>query len=138
MTDPVTKLEIQRAVLLQKLAATGDMRRGSITEVYRSCGKPTCACAGPGHPGHGPYYAFTVKVDGKTKTLQLRPGPMLTKLELEVDAFRDFRSTCDRLFDVNESICDARPLEAASEDEKKRRRSVPSSKLRSPKRSRRS
>jgi len=74
MSDPLVKLQADRDALLQSLAATGDMRRGSITEVFRSCGKSTCACASADHPGHGPYYAFTTKVDGKTKTLQLRPG----------------------------------------------------------------
>ena len=136
MHDSLSKLEAERAALLQKLTAAGDMRRGSITEVYRSCGKPTCACAASDHPGHGPYYAFTVKVDGKTKTLQMRPGPLLTKIEREVETYRGFRATCDRLFDVNDTICDARPLEPQAAEEKKLLR--PCSKPRSPKRSRRS
>ena len=66
MSDPIAKLEAERSTLLQKLATTGDMRRGSITECYRCCGKATCACAVVDHPGHGPYYAFTTKVNGKT------------------------------------------------------------------------
>ena len=86
MPDPTSKLETERSALLQKLAATSDMRRGSITECFRRCGKPSCACVAADHPGHGPYYAFTTKVDGKTKTLQLRPGPLLTKVEREVAA----------------------------------------------------
>jgi hypothetical protein len=73
MPDPASKLETERSALLQKLAATGDMRRGSITECFRRCGKPFCACVAPDRPGHGPHYSFATKVDGKTKTLQLRP-----------------------------------------------------------------
>jgi hypothetical protein len=126
MSELLTKLQAEREGLLQTLAASGDMRRGSITEVYRSCGKPTCACAAAEHPGHGPYYAFTTKVDGKTKTLQLRPGPLLTKIEREVQTYKTFRATCDRLLAVNESICDARPIEG--EEVKKKRRSPPRSK----------
>ena len=122
MADPMSKFKAERSVLLNKLATTGDMRRGSITECYRSCGKPTCACAAPDHPGHGPYYAFTRKVKGKTKTLQLRPGPRLTKIEREVESYRGFRATCNRLLDVNEFICDA--VEPTAE---KKRRSVQSS-----------
>lgn len=80
------------------------MRRGSITECYRCCGKVTCACAGAAHPGHGPYDAFTPKVDGKTKTLQLRAGPFLTKIAREVQTHREFRATCDHLIEVNEVI----------------------------------
>ncbi len=133
MTDSTSKLEAERSELLNKLATTDDMRRGSITECYRRCGKPTCACAAPDHPGHGPYYAFTRKVKGKTKTVQLRPGPLLTKIEREVETYRGFRATCKRLLDVNESICDARPVEPG--EEKKRRRSKRSSKAKSSQRS---
>jgi hypothetical protein len=137
MSDSLPKLENERSVLLEKLTATGDMRRGSINEVYRSCGKSMCACAtDPDHPGHGPYYAFTRKVDGKTKTLQLRPGPVLTKIEREVEAYRAFRDTCDRLIGINEAICDARPMDAAGQE--KKRRSPPPSKRRSSPRSTRS
>ncbi len=116
MPDPTSKLEMERSTLLQKLAATGDMRRGSITECYRRCGKASCACAAADHPGHGPYYAFTTKVRGKTKTLQLRPGPLLTKMEREVVTYRDFRATCDKLLNVNEAICDARPVETNGQE----------------------
>lgn len=126
MSDPVSKLEFDRAALLQALAATGDMRRGSITEVYRSCGKSACACAAADHPGHGPYYAFTKKVEGKTRTLQLRPGPLLEKIEREVTAYRVFRETCERLVLVNEALCDRRPVEPARAPEKKRRSASPS------------
>ena len=135
MTNRTSKLEAERSALLNKLATTGDMRRGSITECYRRCGKPTCACGAPDHPGHGPYYAFTMKVKGKTKTLQLRPGPLLTKIEREVATYRGFRATCARLLDVNELICDARAVEPAEE---KKRRSVRSFKPRSSPRSKRS
>ena len=136
MSDPTVKLEADRVALLQTLASTGDMRRGSITEVYRSCGKPTCACAAADHPGHGPYYAFTTKVEGKTKTLQLRPGPALTKIEREVQTYRGFRATCERLLVVNEVLCDARPMGSVAME--KKRRSPPRSKGRSSPRSKRS
>jgi len=136
MANPTSKLEAERSAMLHDLATTGDMRRGSLTECYRNCGKPTCACAAPDHPGHGPYYAFTRKVNGKTKTQQLRPGPLLTKIDREVETYRAFRAACEQLFDINEVLCDARLVEAAGE--KKKRRSVPSSRPRSSARSKRS
>ncbi len=46
------EMEAERAGLYEQLAATGDFRRGSVSENYRRCGKPNCACAAPGHPGH--------------------------------------------------------------------------------------
>ena len=82
MAETLEELEQRRKALLGTLAATGDMRRGSITESYRPCGKSTCACAQAGHPGHGPFYAFTRKVGGRTQTIQLRPGPALNIAEI--------------------------------------------------------
>lgn len=120
MTHPLTTLQANRAALLQTLAATGTMRRGSISEVYRACGKPNCACAAADHPGHGPYYAFTRKVEGKTKTLQLRPGPRLSKIEREVETYRRFRDTCGRLIAVNEAMCEAQPVEDPAAEKKPR------------------
>jgi hypothetical protein len=131
MNDPISKLEAEREALLERLAATGDMRRGSITEVYRSCGKPTCRCAAADDPVHGPYFALTRTVNGKTKTLQMRHGPLLTKIEREVEMYRTFRETCDQLVTVNESLCDARPVNASDEEKKKEQRSARSSRRKS-------
>ena len=114
-------LQSRRQELLHRIGQIGDMRQGTITEVYRACGKPNCRCANPGDPGHGPYYAFTRKVAGKTKTLQLRAGPSLFRIEGEVEAYRQFRGLCTELVKVNEAICQARTLgdEAASDEVKK-------------------
>jgi hypothetical protein len=114
----MAELESQRSALLRELAQTGDMRRGSINEVYRRCGKDNCACAEPGHPGHGPFYAFTVKVEGKTKTLQLRPGPLLSKIEREVAEYKRFRATSERVIEVNEQLCNTRPDAAVAQEKK--------------------
>lgn len=138
MDKPISKLQAEREALLSSLGATGDMRRGSITEVYRSCGKPTCRCAAADDPGHGPYYAFTRKVDGKTKTIQMRQGPLLTKIEREVEMYQTFRVTCDRLVAINENICDARPIDGSEETKKKEQGSVLPSTKKSPSRSKRS
>jgi len=132
MADSIEQLEDKRAGLLKDLAHTGDMRRGSITETYRSCGKADCACTARAHPGHGPFYAFTRKVGGKTQSVQLRPGARLTKLEREVENYRQFRQTCQELVDVNETLCELRPVD--DEGEAAARRTL---KKKSPRRSRR-
>ena len=119
MPKDIEELESVRAGLLRELAEARDMRRGSITEAYRRCGKESCHCAGTSDPGHGPYYAYTRKVAGKTKTVQLRPGPRLAKLEREVSAGHAFRDTCAHLLDVSEALCDARPDSDVGKGEKK-------------------
>ena len=62
---------------------------------------------------HGPYYAFTTKVAGKTKTVQLRAGSRLRKFQREVDAYRRFKTLSQQLLELNEAICDKRSEEEA-------------------------
>jgi hypothetical protein len=109
MPDPIHALESQRDEILRQMSRLGDMRKGSITEAFRCCGKSACACSAPDHPGHGPYYAFTTKVEGKTKTVQLRAGSRLDKFQREVDAYKEFRVLSEKLLEVNQALCEARP-----------------------------
>jgi uncharacterized protein DUF6788 len=120
MADPIGALEAKREALLKEIARVGDIRRGSITETFRPCGKPNCGCSAAEHPGHGPYYAFTTKVAGKTKTVQLRAGSRLAKFQREVEAYRRFRSLTEQLLEINAAICDARPGEAGEPSERAR------------------
>ena len=53
------------------LGKTGYICTGSITTVYRKCGKPYCFCAKDEKAFHGPYNVWTRKVKGKTVTRNL-------------------------------------------------------------------
>jgi hypothetical protein len=116
MPDPLDRLEAERDEVLRQMARLGDMRKGSITEAFRCCGKSACACQVTDHPGHGPYYAFTTKVAGKTRTVQLHAGPRLDKFQREVETYKQFRALSARLIEVNESICGARPEPGEAEE----------------------
>ena len=61
--------EYQR--LRDQLAQTGYITTGSITIVYRKCGKPYCFCAKDEKAVHGPYNVWTRKINGKTVTRNL-------------------------------------------------------------------
>jgi hypothetical protein len=111
MTVSLETLERQRAEILRQMQQLGDMRRGSVVEQYLRCGKSPCCCKRPGHPGHGPYFTLTCKVAGKTKTRQLRAGPVLEKVKREVYAFHRFRELTERLLKINEEICEHRGVE---------------------------
>ncbi len=122
MADPLEALERRRTEILTQMQQLGDMRRGSVVEQYLPCGKPRCCCKKPGHPGHGPYFAFTRKVEGKTKTRQLRAGPLLEKVRKEVDTFHRFRELSKRLLEINEEICERQPVEVERAVKKTSRR----------------
>lgn len=114
MADPLTVLERQRAETFAEMQALGDMRRGSIVERHRRCGKSPCCCEAADHPGHGPYYSFTAKVGGTTRTRQLQPGPALEKVQREIAAFRAFQALSHRLLEVSEGLCEARAVPVAA------------------------
>ena len=108
--DELAELEHQREELYRQLGQVGDFRRGSLNEVRRKCGKPNCACAAPGHPGHGPQYNLTRTVEGRTRARHLRRGPELEKVRREVAGYERFRDLVGQVTEVNEAICEARPV----------------------------
>ena len=57
--------------LTAQLAKIGYICSGSITTVYKKCGKRYCHCAKDEHSLHGPYNVWTRKVKGKTVTRNL-------------------------------------------------------------------
>jgi hypothetical protein len=114
MTEPsLPDLEAERDRLYAQLAALGDFRRGSVTENYRKCGKPNCACAAPDHPGHGPRFLWTRTARGRgTVGRQLAAGEV-EKVRREVARHGEFAAISEQLAEVNERICEARPAAGA-------------------------
>jgi hypothetical protein len=115
MGERLASLEARRQRLYQALATLGDFRRGTISVNYRRCGKPTCGCARPGHPGHGPQYLWNATIGGKSRARNLRLGPELEKVGHEVDTYRAFVRLCAELVKVNEQMCDLRPVRAVGD-----------------------
>lgn len=118
MVQPsLADLEAQRSRLHAEIAEIGDFRRGSVTENYRRCGKANCACAAPEHPGHGPRYLWTRSVPGGgTKGRQLA-GSEVDKVRREVAKFQEFVAVTQQITEVNEAICEARPVSALAASE---------------------
>jgi|HubBroStandDraft_3_1064219.scaffolds.fasta_scaffold95970_2 hypothetical protein len=110
MSDPsLLELEAERERLYAQLAVVGDFRRGSVTENYRRCGKPNCACARPDHPGHGPRFLWTRAIGGrKTKGRQLAAGEV-AKVRRELEQYAEFALLSEQIVEANEKICEARP-----------------------------
>jgi Family of unknown function (DUF6788) len=115
VTEPsLEEMEARRRELYERLAAVGDFRRGSVSENYRRCGKPNCACAGPDHPGHGPRFLWTRTVAGRgSRGRQLQPGEVDT-VRAELANYQRFAELSEQIVEVNEAICEARPPGASA------------------------
>jgi len=121
MSEALTRLEAQRGALLTAIASLDDMRPGSIAGAVRRCGKPTCHCAQPGDPGHGPSLRITHKRRGKTITEALPTSSAVRKAEREIAEFRRFQQLSEELVEVSEQICRLRPVEETLTAQEKKR-----------------
>jgi hypothetical protein len=55
----------------EEIAVLGIVLKGSVTRRYMPCGKPGCKCMADTPVLHGPYFQWTSKVDGTTRTVRL-------------------------------------------------------------------
>src|SRR3984957_18533320 len=118
MSEPsLPELEARRDWLFAQLRAVGDFRRGSVSENWRRCGKPNCACAAPDHPGHGPRFLWT-RSQGRRKRVgrQLAAGGG-GKVRREIPRHAEFATTVEQIIEVNEAICETRPAAGGTADE---------------------
>jgi hypothetical protein len=110
MTEPpLPELEAERDRLYAQLSAVGDFRRGSVSENYRKCGKPNCACAQPEHPGHGPRFLWTRTARGRGTVGRQLAAREVEKVRREVARHAEFAAVSERIAEVSEKICEARP-----------------------------
>lgn len=65
--EPGHREEVRQiASELAKIARTGNVLPGSITQRHTRCGRPSCACHADPPKLHGPYWHWTRKVANKT------------------------------------------------------------------------
>jgi hypothetical protein len=107
---PLPELEAERDRLYAQLAAVGDFRRGSVSENYRRCGKPNCACADPDHPGHGPRFLWTRSEGRRKRVARQLAKEEVAKVRQELVRHAEFAALSERIVQVNERICEARPV----------------------------
>ncbi len=122
MPDPLSALVDERSALLRQFAELGDFQPGSVSSPTLRCGKPSCHCARPDDPGHGPYYHLTQKIEGKTVTQSLPSMAAVRKAEGEIAEYRRFQHLTDDLVGVNRKICRLRPVEQTGQIEQEKKR----------------
>lgn len=117
MTETLASLESKRELLYRQLMETGDFRRGTISVTYRKCGKKNCACAKDGHPGHGPLYLWNATIGGKSVAKNLKLGIEMDKYREETSNYKKSLAIFDELIEVNERICDLRPVRVIEDED---------------------
>lgn len=57
--------------LKRQVLELGFVRPGSLVRRFMPCGNRACRCMGKPPQLHGPYYQWTYKIAGKTRTIRL-------------------------------------------------------------------
>ena len=108
------ELEAERGRLVESLAGLSDFTPASLHEEWRRCGKPTCRCAKPGDPGHGPRHTLVRRQGGRVVTRQV-PDALVAEFTERTGRWAEFRQVCGRLAEVNAEL-DRRRLLAGVRD----------------------
>jgi hypothetical protein len=108
-TMTVRQLEELRSLMLDRIAAVPQFRRGSLQVGYRKCGRPNCRCARPGEQGHGPrgLWTRTAKGAGGSRG-QYIPVDQIDQVRAELDNYAQFAALVEDYVEVNEALCKAR------------------------------
>lgn len=128
------ELEKSRSSILKEMGNLGEMRRGSLSERVRPCGKPNCHCKKPGNRGHGPTYSLTYKVEGKTK-METIPPHRVAEVREQLENRQRFAELSRQFLEINEEICRLRSQENVAEERSAKKNSARKSKRKSRKRS---
>lgn len=108
-TMSVGRLEELRLLMLDRIAAVPEFRRGSLQVGYRKCGKPNCRCARPGEQGHGPRGLWTRTAPGQGGSRgQYIPVEAIDQVRAELDNYAQFAAIIEDYVEVNEALCKAR------------------------------
>jgi hypothetical protein len=89
LPQPTAALLAEIEQLKAAISEIGIVLRGSVTERYMPCGRKGCHCQATPATLHGPYFQWTTKVEGKTRTVRLRPD--------EVPLYREWIANGRRL-----------------------------------------
>ena len=116
-----SELEDLRQLVLDRIGAGPQFRRGALQVGYRKGGKPTRRCARPGEQGHGPrgLWTRTVKGPGGGSRGQYIPVEQVDQVRAELDNYAQFAALIEDYVEINEALCKARvgppPRRPASE-----------------------
>lgn len=88
-----------------RLAHATPIRRGSLSERYVKCSKPSCPCATDDNARHGPYFSWTRQVNGKTQSRFLT-REQADVVRRQIDAGQEFRADVEAFWDACEVWAD--------------------------------
>jgi len=117
----INGLETERAAVLRTILELRHLFAASLSIVYRTCGKPTCACARGDR--HGPYYSLSVQSGGRNDRYHLsereaeKAGPAIERYRLFIRSLRRLRALDRRIETLArklQSLCETRSVRSST------------------------
>ena len=113
------KLKVEFDRVKSELCFISYLKKGSLSKCYQTCGTPGCKCHKDKKYRHGPYWWWSAKENGKTKSI-LVPEGMLSEVSSYIDNYRLLISKINMLEEISEKIIKARIKDYRKEQKKKR------------------
>lgn len=113
------KLKVEFDRVKGELCSISYLKKGSLSKCYQTCGTPGCKCHKDKKYRHGPYWWWSAKENGKTKSI-LVPEGMLSEVRSYIDNYRLLISKINMLEEISEKIIKIRIKDYRKEQKKKR------------------
>ena len=99
----IDKLKEEFDRVRRDMCSISYLKKGSITKCYQTCGNPGCRCHRDKKYRHGPYWWWSTKEGGKTKSI-LVPEEMLSEVRAYIDNYKLLKSKAKKLEEISERI----------------------------------
>lgn len=96
-----TETELSRRIEAIKagIAGLGDLRPGSISEQYNTCGGPGCRCKADPSQRHGPYHQLNFSRGGRSRSENVAPDDV-AGVQAQIDNYHRLRQLIDEWIDT--------------------------------------
>ena len=103
MEEKLEKLKEDFKKIKDEIYSIPYLKKGSIAKCYQTCGTPSCRCHKDKKFRHGPYWWWTSKERGKTKSI-LVPEGMLSEVRSYIENYKILKSKIKLLEEISEKI----------------------------------
>ena len=101
--EELDKLKEEFERVKEELCSLAYLKKGSLSQCYQTCGTASCRCHQDKKYRHGPYWWWSTKEKGKTKSI-LVPEGMLSEARSYIDNYKLLKSKTKKLEEISEKI----------------------------------
>ncbi len=111
--DRLAAYERRYRQLAEQIVQIGFISSGTVTRRYTRCSTPGCRCHADPPQRHGPYYQWTTKTNGRTRTRRLTHAEA-TLYEEWITNDRQLRSIIQQMRDIATKAAELKIKQATS------------------------